>query len=430
MPRDRPVSSSAEAPVAVKWEPFLDDSGNLYFYNHVTGESVWELPPDGGEDQDQTPGQSTSKPHGSLVDAGGGGGGTDDTTACSQYSVAVGVVETAVKLVDAVGDLDGDASPGNVTMKKKEKKMTFMSPAAESRRRRNDAKVQTRKQRLHDISAEKYMKLVLPPVSPSAGAEHDEKLEGDAKLRRTGSLFTAQDSEQWQREIEAEHARERRAGRKQRQQHKLRVRSLKQQQIMLLQLRTELTKYLLGEIQCSPELLKQKILLLSSQTPQSALATSRLEPEIVEKLAAAERQAQEERLDAIQAAFELLDSAKCGKIRLISVITGIFAHEYVLLRFAALERLTETNFSSLSMPLTLKSAGPAVLCGGKRPGGAPFIATTTTVHRQLRVYEASRLPSHRARVPRVPLHHRGGLGLLHPHQDGSPRCGERDRRGD
>jgi len=134
---------------------------------------------------------------------------------------------------------------------------------------------------------------------------------------------------QWQLEIEAERAKERRAGRKQRHEHKLRVRSLKRQQITLLQLRTELAKHLLGEIQCSPELLKQKILLLSSQTPQSVFATSALEPELAEKIAAVERQAKEERLGAIQTTFELLDTAKCGKIRLISVITGIFAHEYV-----------------------------------------------------------------------------------------------------
>lgn len=314
--------------MALQWEPFLDDSGNLYFYSHATGESVWELPPDAGEEQEEQSSQPTTS---DGLDSQGALTSSSGAKAFSQYAVAAGVVEAVVKLVDAVDDLDGGPSPGKADAKKGKKgKTLFMSPAAESRRRKNDAKAEKRRQRQHDKAADKYMKLVLSPVSPSAGSTQPNELEGGAKLRHTGSLFTEQDSMQWQLEIEAERAKERRASRKQRHEHKLRVRSLKRQQITLLQLRTELAKHLLGDVQCSPELLKQKILLLSSQTPQSVFATAELEPELAEKLAAAKRQAKEERLGAIQATFELLDTARCGKIRLISVITGIFAHEYVL----------------------------------------------------------------------------------------------------
>lgn len=289
--------------MASKWEPFMDDGGNLYFYNHVTGESVWELPPEEAED-DEPPEVEESL------------AATPDKE-LSEFVVAAGVVDTVVGLVQAVNDLPSKSS----------KKKVFISPAAAARRQKNDAKCQRRKQRELGIAAERYMALILPPVTDTAlspGKKEDE----DKNPRRVGSLFTLEDSAQWQREVEEERIRERRANRKYRHQHRVKVRSLKEQQRLLLQLRSEMTNHLLGDIRCSADLLKQRILLLSSQSTQSILATSNLEPEIAEKLEALERQAQQEREAGIKRGFELLDSGKTGRIRLLNVLTGVFAYEY------------------------------------------------------------------------------------------------------
>ncbi|GMF16884.1 unnamed protein product [Phytophthora lilii] len=298
-----------------KWQVQSDDYGNLYFYNSVTGESVWELPEEEEETQVEVD-QTTNQVEGEVVEQ------ERPKEQYNVYTIAIGVAEVMVKMVETA---EAIAQQG----KKSKARRKFISPEAEKRFLTNAAKDEKRKKHLHDRTVAAYLSVLIPKIEPGASGA----LKDDKKCREVGSLFTAEESRKWQLEREQEREAKRRAIRRARRQHQTKVESLQKHQQMLILFRSDLMKYLLGKILCSTELQKQRILLLT--TPQMLAEMkerkrdlqSKVEPEIAEKMAAEESLAQKQYQKNIQKVFSTIDEAGTGKLHLLQILFGVFSKE-------------------------------------------------------------------------------------------------------
>lgn len=334
------------------WDVFTDEHGNLYFYNAVTGESVWELPPEAGDDigDDKSAVDQTSSADASTAD----GQRAYEASAKSKdeysaFDIAIGVADTMLAMLERVEHIDVSVHDAvstsalknkNKTTSKKQKPKKFVSPAAEARFQRNAANSEKRLKRQRDKVIAAYLQLALTQAEVT-GSRHDSSattsgpLLGVSNQQHTGAcnvgaLFTLDDTVRWRLEREVEHIKQRRVLRKERQRHHDHVRARKQQHEMLQQCRTELTAHLLRQIVCSTELQQQRILLLSSPQHRADLDAKQrasMEPEMAERFALEQQQAAAHRRSCIQKVFVLLDDAAQGKLHLLLILFGIFTNE-------------------------------------------------------------------------------------------------------
>ncbi|ETN24874.1 AGC/PKC protein kinase [Phytophthora nicotianae INRA-310] len=291
-----------------KWQVHSDDYGNIYFYNSITGESVWELP----DEEPEVSGETVDNAH-KPIDI------EKPREQYSVYSVAVGVADVMVKIIE---NIEKNAEQ----VKKTKVKRKFMSPVAEKRFLKNAANDEKKKKHLHDRTVTAYTNILIPKIG-TGGSEESKK------PREVGSLFTAEESRRWQQERELEREVKRRAVRRVRRQHHAKVESLQKHQHMLIQFRSDLMKYLLGKIKCSTELQKQRILLLT--TPQMLAEMKerkremqmKLEPEIAEKTMAEERLSELKYDKNVRNVFDTIDEAGTGKLHLLQILFGVFSKE-------------------------------------------------------------------------------------------------------
>ncbi|KAL4164588.1 hypothetical protein KRP22_004453 [Phytophthora ramorum] len=295
-----------------KWQVQTDDYGNLYFYNGLTGESVWELPDEEDQVEVDTRNQvqdldKTENPREHL----------------SVFTIAVGVAEVVVKLVESIEENAEKANKSKVRRK-------FVSPAAEKRFLKNAANTEKKKKHLHDRNVRAYMDVLIPTCEPGSSTVAQE--EGQQR-RGVGSLFTAEESRKWQQERELEREAKRRAIRRARRQHQAKVESLQRHQQMLILFRSDLMKYLLGKILCSTELQRQRILLLTTPQMLAEMMERKremqkaVEPEIAEKMVAEERHTKQKYEKNLQKVFEAIDEAGTGKLHLLQILFGVFSKE-------------------------------------------------------------------------------------------------------
>ncbi|KAL4108404.1 hypothetical protein PRIC1_000120 [Phytophthora ramorum] len=295
-----------------KWQVQTDDYGNLYFYNGLTGESVWELPDEEDQVEVDTRNQvqdldKTENPREHL----------------SVFTIAVGVAEVVVKLVESIEENAEKANKSKVRRK-------FVSPAAEKRFLKNAANTEKKKKHLHDRNVRAYMDVLIPTCEPGSSTVAQE--EGQQR-RGVGSLFTAEESRKWQQERELEREAKRRAIRRARRQHQAKVESLQRHQQMLILFRSDLMKYLLGKILCSTELQRQRILLLTTPQMLAEMMERKremqkaVEPEIAEKMVAEERHTKQKYEKNLQRVFEAIDEAGTGKLHLLQILFGVFSKE-------------------------------------------------------------------------------------------------------
>lgn len=298
-----------------KWQVQSDNYGNLYFYNTITGESVWELPDEETEEvEDETKSQSEN-----TADKGIELEKTPEQF--SVYAIAVGVADVVVKLVETIEE----------NAKKSKVRRKFVSPEAEKRFLKNAANDEKKKKHLHDRTVTTYVNALVAIIDTNTSSLGEQ--EGSEKRRQVGSLFTAEESRRWQQERELEREAKRRAVRRAKRQHHAKVESLQRHQQMLILFRSDLMKYLLGKILCSTELQKQRILLLT--TPQTLAEMkerkremlSKVEPEIAEKMAADERLSQQKYEKNIRKVFGTIDEAGTGKLHLLQILFGVFSKE-------------------------------------------------------------------------------------------------------
>ncbi|EEY61578.1 protein kinase [Phytophthora infestans T30-4] len=288
---------------AGKWQVQSDDYGNIYFYNILTGESVWELPDEEPEIPDETD-DSPRKP----LDI------EQPREHYSVYAIAVGVANVMVNIVETM-EKNGEQ------VKKSKVKRKFMSPAAEKRFLKNAAK----KKHLRDVTVTTYINSLIPM--------NESGILESKQLREVGSLFTAKESQRWLQERDHDREVKRRAVRRARRQHHATVESRQRHQHLLIQFRSDLLKYLLEKIKCSSELQKQRILLLT--TPQMLAEMKekkremllKLEPEIAEKTLARERLSQQNYEKNVRKVFATIDEADTGKLHLLQILFGIFSKE-------------------------------------------------------------------------------------------------------
>ncbi|KAI9993672.1 hypothetical protein PInf_015965 [Phytophthora infestans] len=288
---------------AGKWQVQSDDYGNIYFYNILTGESVWELPDEEPEIPDETD-DSPRKP----LDI------EQPREHYSVYAIAVGVANVMVNIVETM-EKNGEQ------VKKSKVKRKFMSPAAEKRFLKNAAK----KKHLRDVTVATYINSLIPM--------NESGILESKQLREVGSLFTAKESQRWLQERDHDREVKRRAVRRARRQHHATVESRQRHQHLLIQFRSDLLKYLLEKIKCSSELQKQRILLLT--TPQMLAEMKekkremllKLEPEIAEKTLARERLSQQNYEKNVRKVFATIDEADTGKLHLLQILFGIFSKE-------------------------------------------------------------------------------------------------------
>uniref|UniRef100_H3HB46 AGC/PKC protein kinase n=1 Tax=Phytophthora ramorum TaxID=164328 RepID=H3HB46_PHYRM len=290
-----------------KWQVQTDDYGNLYFYNGLTGESVWELPDEEDQVEVDTRNQvqdldKTENPREHL----------------SVFTIAVGVAEVVVKLVESIEENAEKANKSKVRRK-------FVSPAAEKRFLKNAANTEKKKKHLHDRN----------PGSSTVAQEEGQQRRG------VGSLFTAEESRKWQQERELEREAKRRAIRRARRQHQAKVESLQRHQQMLILFRSDLMKYLLGKILCSTELQRQRILLLTTPQMLAEMMERKremqkaVEPEIAEKMVAEERHTKQKYEKNLQRVFEAIDEAGTGKLHLLQILFGVFSKDRKPQKYAA-----------------------------------------------------------------------------------------------
>ncbi|KAG7388571.1 hypothetical protein PHYPSEUDO_012208 [Phytophthora pseudosyringae] len=297
--------------MSTKWQVQSDDYGNIYFCNSVTGESVWELP---DEEEAEAPDETENQPAKFIE---------KPREQHSVYSVAVGVADVMLKLVETIEE-EAEA------VKQSKVKRKFMSPAAEKRFLKNAAAAEKKKKHVHDRAVTAYVNALIPKSQSGGSAVEEEDSE---KRRQVGSLFTAEESRSWQQERELEREVKRRALRRARRQHQAKVESLQRHQQVLILFRSELMKYLLGTIVCSTELQRQRILLLT--TPQMLAEMQErkremqmnVEPEIAEKMAAEERRAQLKYEKNVRKVFATIDEAGAGKLHLLQILFGVFSKE-------------------------------------------------------------------------------------------------------
>lgn len=327
---------------ASKWEVDTDSNGNMYFYNALTGKSVWELPPEEEDDGDT---ESTTSPtpakNSSHADSAGPFGvTTKPKTEFTAIEIAIEVADAMLDLLDRVDATSCEHKSkvgGEQTTLKKHKKK-FMSSAAEARAKRNEANDTKRKKRLREKAAAAYLQIALPNHSDGCGGGPttltSDSSNGSAALNGVGSLFTLEDTMRWRLEREVARIKQRRVVRKERQAHQQHVLSLKRQQGMLKRFRTVLTTHFVSQIECSTELLQQRILLLSSPQQRAELESKRkagMEPEVAERYAREQSEARAAHLRSVEEVFVLIDDGAQGRLHLLQILFGIFTLEYVAL---------------------------------------------------------------------------------------------------
>jgi hypothetical protein len=304
--------------VGAKWQVQSDDVGNLYFCNSLTGESVWELPDEEVEDQDEGVDEAEKQQveeHTPQLEK--------PKEQLRVYAVAVGVADVMATIVETIEEQAEHA--------KKPKTRKFVSPAAEKRFLRNAAHADKKKNHLRDRMVMKYVDVLVPSMKPGSAAGQEE----NRNKSQVGSLFTAEESRGWQQQREQEREAKRRAVRRAKRQHQKKVEALQRHQQLLIQFRSDLMKHVLGKIQCSTELQRQRILLLT--TPQMLAEMmqrkrelqSQVEPEVAEKMAAEEKRAKRKYDQNLRKVFEAIDEAGAGKLHLLQILFGVFSKEYV-----------------------------------------------------------------------------------------------------
>ncbi|POM74406.1 AGC/PKC protein Kinase [Phytophthora palmivora] len=292
--------------MAGKWQVHTDEYGNLYFYNTITGESVWELP---DEEESEIPENQIDDISDEII---------EKPQEYSVYTIAVGVADVMVKLVETI-------ETNTQVVKNAKVKRKFMSFAAEKRFLKNAANDDKKKKHLHDRTVTAYVNMLIPKFE-SGSSQSKER-------RGVGSLFTAEESRRWQQQRDQERQVKRRAIRRARQQHQAKVESLQKHQQMLILFRSDLMKYLLGKILCSTELQRQRILLLTSPQMLAEMKERKkemqmkLEPEIAEKMAAEEKLTLHKYEKNIRKVFAAIDEAGRGKLHLLQILFGVFSKE-------------------------------------------------------------------------------------------------------
>uniref|UniRef100_K3WLG5 WW domain-containing protein n=1 Tax=Globisporangium ultimum (strain ATCC 200006 / CBS 805.95 / DAOM BR144) TaxID=431595 RepID=K3WLG5_GLOUD len=334
---------------ASKWEVYTDEYRNIYFYNTVTGESVWELPLD--EENDDKANISTAddaRESDAQRESALGLSTRVDTTAAvkhkddySTYEIAIEVIDTVVTMLAKV-EQNADTLANSATKQKKIKKKKFVSPAAEVRFKKNQANEEKRNKRIRERMKMSYMNILIPAIDSVI----DKKIDASNNNHSTsghlvsvqkpehqdvGTLFTLDDSLRWRLEREVQQIKQRHAIRKERHCHKQQVLRLKAQQQMLKDFRTELTRYLLSKIECSPQLRQQRILLLSTPQQLAEMDSKRkktMEPEILERYTNEQLMAKVNKMKNIQKVFVLIDEVGLGRLHLLQILFGIFTIEY------------------------------------------------------------------------------------------------------
>ncbi|TMW57111.1 hypothetical protein Poli38472_003036 [Pythium oligandrum] len=311
-------STRKEANERPKWEVYSDEYGNFYFYNTLTGESTWELPT---EEENVTVDEAETSV-GAVLD--------EDTAirpvegvverakaSYTDYDIAAGVIDTMLTLVRRVEETAKQQSDAAIKPKKKR----FVSPAAEVRYKKNQAKHEKTQKREHLLAMTRYMNLLAPPVTSDPT---------DAKPRQVGALFSKEDAFRWRLEKEVEQIRQRYQTRQKREKHHKQVYARVSQGKFLHVLRTELLKHLLAQITCSSELQQQRILLLSSPQYTAELEIKRkqqMEPEILERYEQEQTQALEASIKNIRRVFLLVDDAGVGSVHLLQILFAMVSEE-------------------------------------------------------------------------------------------------------
>lgn len=333
--REESVVGSPRAS-ATTWGVYSDIHGNMYFYNALTGESVWELPP---EEEDGEPAKLSATTR--LFQEAPSH--IDTVAFATKHDVsAVGI---AVEVIDAMLDMletveeatrwnkqvgKPGTSPDRGRPKLKTKKpKKFVSPAAEARAKRNDANDAKRRKRERAKAARAYLQIAL------SCAEDDDGLatSNQARTERNsvGALFSLEDSVRWRLEREVAKIQQRRVRRKERLLHQHHVLQLKRQREMRQRFHTALTTHVVRQVECSSEVLKQRILLLSSpqqRAEREAKRNASLEPEVAERLAKEQQDASASRVRSIEKTFVLMDEGAHGKLHLLQILFGVFTLEY------------------------------------------------------------------------------------------------------
>ncbi|GLD96407.1 hypothetical protein PINS_up005090 [Pythium insidiosum] len=336
--------------MTVKWQLYSDDNGNFYFYNTVTGESAWELPEEAANDDEHQDGdQQVSLSVAEAASAVDGERPVQQApSVVGPFEIAMAVVETMVALVDQVEHHAINCEERNAGGKKTAtKKKRFVSPDAERRFKKNQEKQAKKQKRQLLLARTHYMNLLMPPgeTTDKESIKQPSKTTDGSKGRR-GALFSADDAFRWRLEKEVEQIRQRYAVRRKRELHKRAVYARVFHQRFLRHFRTQLMSTLIAQIQCSSELLQQRILLLSS--PQYAAELERhrkktMEPELLERY---ERERQEERetsLKNTQKVFVLVDVTGVGTVHLLQLLFAVFCDEYVIMDVNSKLALADVN---------------------------------------------------------------------------------------
>lgn len=310
-----------------KWEVCSDEAGNFYFYNHLTGESTWELPAAEEDDvaDDLLEVQAVSF-HSSSVNQQEDEGWQRElivqAATSNPFVIAVTVIDAMMQVLDMVEESAATAS--STTAKKKKK---FVTPAAEVRYLKNLEKEDKKRKRLRELSVTKYMTILVPPAS-----EGDDNGKGAEKPRQVGTLFSSEDTQRWRLEQEIQHIRQRRVVRNTRKRHQKDVYARMNREHTLKQFRTDLLHHFLAQIECSSELQKQRILLMSAPQQHADMSTKQrklMEPVMAEKFALEEQVARESKITNTQKVFVLADEAKVGRVHLLQLLFAMSSIEYV-----------------------------------------------------------------------------------------------------
>jgi hypothetical protein len=255
--------------VGAKWQVQSDDVGNLYFCNSLTGESVWELPDEEVEDQDEGVDEAEKQQveeHTPQLEK--------PKEQLRVYAVAVGVADVMATIVETIEEQAEHA--------KKPKTRKFVSPAAEKRFLRNAAHADKKKNHLRDRMVMKYVDVLVPSMKPGSAAGQEE----NRNKSQVGSLFTAEESRGWQQQREQEREAKR---------------------ILLL---------------TTPQ-------MLAEMMQRKRELQSQVEPEVAEKMAAEEKRAKRKYDQNLRKVFEAIDEAGAGKLHLLQILFGVFSKEYV-----------------------------------------------------------------------------------------------------
>ncbi|TYZ59906.1 hypothetical protein PybrP1_009219 [[Pythium] brassicae (nom. inval.)] len=298
----------------------------MYFYNALTGESVWELPPEEEEEEEEG---EVGKPS-SMAQR------SEASDAMKPDISAVGI---AIEVADAMLDMLEmvDKRSGNAGADQKKQKKKFVSPAAVARAKRNELNDAKRRKRVRAKAARAYLQIALShtessAVGSAATVRNAALNERTAPRQGVGALFSLEDTTRWRLEREVARIKQRRVVRTDRLAHQHHVLLLKRQRAMRQRFRTALTTHFVRQVECSSELLKQRILLLSSPQQRAALEATRnasIEPEIAERFAKEQQDASTRRVNNIEKAFVLIDEGAQGTLHVLQILFGIFTLERV-----------------------------------------------------------------------------------------------------